>query len=150
MILSPDRCENILTVAKFQPFCRKYNLDIGVYNLRKCTILPESVKERNICLPFYKSHFCAIQKLNRKTSLLKPIDEMENNFKYEETQIKNDLLKQVIEYKFPISYEVNCLYSVFAFDLETCPVTVKVRNTVNHLQLVYIIPIFYMSILTET
>ena len=26
------------------------------------------------------------------------------------------------EYKFPISYEMNCLYNVFAFDLETCNV----------------------------
>ena len=28
----------------------------------------------------------------------------------------------MIEYKFPISYEMNCLYNVFAFDLETCNV----------------------------
>ena len=28
----------------------------------------------------------------------------------------------MIEYKFPISYEINCLYNVFAFDLETCNV----------------------------
>ena len=59
-------------------------------------------------------------KVNRKNSLLETIDEMENNFKYEEAQINNDLLKQVIEYNFPISYEVNFLYRVFAFDLETC------------------------------
>ena len=28
----------------------------------------------------------------------------------------------MIEYKFPISYGMNCLYNVFAFDLETCNV----------------------------
>ena len=28
----------------------------------------------------------------------------------------------MIEYKFSISYEMNCLYNVFAFDLETCNV----------------------------
>ena len=28
----------------------------------------------------------------------------------------------MVEYKFSISYEVNCLYNVFAFDLETCNV----------------------------
>ena len=58
-------------------------------------------------------------KVNRKNSLLETIDEMENNFKYEEAQINNDNLKQVIDYKFPISYEVKCFCRVFAFDLET-------------------------------
>ena len=28
----------------------------------------------------------------------------------------------MIEYKFPISFEMNCLYNVFAFDNETCNV----------------------------
>ena len=32
-ILSSDRCTNITTLAKLQPFCRKNNIDIGVYNL---------------------------------------------------------------------------------------------------------------------
>ena len=26
----------------------------------------------------------------------------------------------MIEYNFSITYEINCLYNVFAFDLETC------------------------------
>ena len=65
--------------------------------------------------------FCVSWKKNQSTF---PTDivEMESNFKYEETQINNDVLKQVIEYKLPISYEMNCLYIVFAFDLETCNV----------------------------
>ena len=47
------------------------------------------------------------------------IDEIENNFRYEETQINDCLLKQVNEYKCSISYEMNCFYNVFAFDIET-------------------------------
>ena len=44
---------------------------------------------------------------------------MEKNFRYEETRVNNNILKQVIDYNFPIPYEMNCLYIVFAFDLET-------------------------------
>ena len=53
------------------------------------------------------------------------IQEMEKNSdtkRYEEIQINDIILQQVIEYKFPISDEMNCLYNVFAFDLETCNV----------------------------
>ena len=35
------------------------------------------------------------------------------------------MLKQVQEYKFPISNEKDCLYAVFAFDLETANVDYK-------------------------
>ena len=48
------------------------------------------------------------------------IKEIEHIFRYEETQINDNILQQVIEYKFPISDEMNYLYNVFAFDLETC------------------------------
>ena len=34
-------------------------------------------------------------------------------------------MKQVVEYKFPISYEMNCLYSVFGFDLNILDVEVS-------------------------
>ena len=43
-------------------------------------------------------------------SFLESINEIKDKFKHEETQINNIILKQVIEYIFPI----------FACDLETC------------------------------
>ena len=45
---------------------------------------------------------------------------MENIPRNEETQIDENIFKQMIEYNFSISYELNCFYNVFAFDLETC------------------------------
>ena len=39
--------------------------------------------------------------------------------KYKDNQITDDILKKVIEYKFPTPYEKNCMYTVFASDLET-------------------------------
>ena len=32
------------------------------------------------------------------------------------------ILKQFLEYKFPITYEKNCMFAVFASDFETCNV----------------------------
>ena len=47
----------------------------------------------------------------------------------------------MIEYIFPISFEMNCLYSVLA--LISKLVALKIQNTAIHLQLVYIISIIY-------
>ena len=32
LMLGSDRCKNIITSAKIQPFCRKYKIKLGVYN----------------------------------------------------------------------------------------------------------------------
>ena len=49
-ISDSDKCKNIMTLAKVQPFCRAYGFDIGVYNLNSIKILSWTVKEKNICL----------------------------------------------------------------------------------------------------
>ena len=120
-ILDSDRCKNIMTSAEIQPFCRKHNIILGVYNQKHQSILPKTITERRICFFIHNNHFCVIWKTNQST-FPDAIEEIENNFKYEGTQINDNILQQVIKYKFPISYEMNCLYNVFAFDLETCNV----------------------------
>ena len=47
-----DRWKTILTLARVQQLCRRHGLDVGVYNLNKCRMLPETVKERGfrLCL----------------------------------------------------------------------------------------------------
>ena len=54
-----------------------------------------------------------IWKQRKITSLL-------DGVKYGETQINDNKIKYVVEYKFPKSHEMNCLYNVFAFDLGIC------------------------------
>ena len=120
-ILSSDRCKNIMSSAKIQPFCRKYNINLGVLNKKQQSILPKTITERKIYLLIHNNRFCVIWKTNQ-TTFPDAIEEMKNNFKYEETQINDNILQQVLEYKFLISYEMNSLYNVFAFDLETCNV----------------------------
>ena len=120
-ISDSERCKNIMTSAKIQPFCRKCNINLGVYNKKQRSFLPKSVAERRICLLIHNNHFCVIWKTNQST-FPDAIAQIENNFRYEETQINDNILQQVIEYKFLVSYEMGCLYNVFAFDLETCNV----------------------------
>ena len=116
--------KNIMTSAKIQPFCKKYGINFGVYNINQQEILPRCVTERRLCLIIHENHFCVIWK-TKKTSFTDAIKELEDNSKYEANQITDNILKQVQEYKFPISNEKDCLYAVFAFDLETANVDYK-------------------------
>ena len=116
--------KNIMTSAKIQPFCKKNGIDLGVYNINQQEILPRSVIERKICLIIHENHFCVIWK-TKNTTFTDAITELVDNFKYEANQISDNILKQVQEYKFPISKEKDCLYAVFAFDLETANVDYK-------------------------
>ena len=55
-----------MKLARVQPFCRKLNLDIGVYILIKGRIIFETVKERKVCLYLHRNHLCVIWKLKRE------------------------------------------------------------------------------------
>ena len=122
-LLDSDRCRNIMTSAKIQPFCRKneYNINLDVFNKKQRSILLKTVTERRICFLIHNNLFCVLWRKNQ-SSVPDAMGEIQNKFKYEETQINDNILQQVIEYKFQISYEMNCLYNVFAFDLGTCNV----------------------------
>ena len=83
-----DRCKNIMTSAKIQPFCRKYNINLGVYKKKQRSILPKTITERRTCVLIHNNHFCVIWK-TIKSSFSDAIKEIENNFRYEETQIND-------------------------------------------------------------
>ena len=117
-IKESQRNKNIMTSAKIQPFCKKHNINLGVYNPKQQEILPRSVTERRICLFIHENHFCVIWK-TVKTNFTDAIKELKKNFEYQTNHIIDNILKQVVEYKFPISNEKDCLFAVFSFDLET-------------------------------
>ena len=117
-VIDSKRNKNIMTSAKIQPFCKKHNFNLSIYNINQQEILPRSVTERKICLFIHENHFCVIWK-TVNTTFTDAIKELKDNFKYEPNQISDNILKQVQEYKFPISNDKNCLFAVFSFDLET-------------------------------
>ena len=109
-----------MTSAKFHPLCKK-NVHLDVYVVKYKTILPRSVTPINICLYIHNNFFCVIRKKKRLT-FPDAIKKLEENFKYEDNQYSDTILKQVEEYKLPICKDKKSMYAVFAFDLENCNV----------------------------
>ena len=110
-----------MTRAKTQPICRKHELHLGVYNPEQRTVLPRSVTEKIVDLRIHNNHFSVIRE---PAQVIFPdaIEELEEDFKNESNETTDDFVRQVVEYKFPLIYEKNYKFSVFAFDRETCNV----------------------------
>ena len=118
-IQSYKRRTNVMTQCRIPEFCKRYEIDIGIYYLKTKRILPQTVKQKNICVYIHKNHYCVIWKKNRKDSLLNGVYEIEKNFKYVKNKINENNLKQRIRYRFPKHETIDQLENVFVFDLET-------------------------------
>ena len=59
-IRSEQRRSNVMTSARIQPFCRKYNINIGCFD--RTRIKPRNLTQRNTALFIYNNHFCLIYK----------------------------------------------------------------------------------------
>ena len=108
-IKSDKRRQNVMSRCKIPEFCKRYKMDIGIYDLKKQGILPQTVKQKNICVHIHENHYCVIWKKNRK----------DRNFKYVKNNINENNLKQRIRYRFPKPETIDQLENVFVFDLET-------------------------------
>ena len=118
-IKSYKRRTNVMPRCRIPEFCKRYKIDIGIYDLNNGRILPRTVKQKNICVYIHKNHYCVIWKKNRKDSLLNGVDEIDKNFKYIKNKINENNLKQRIRYRFPKHETIDQLENVFVFDLET-------------------------------
>ena len=59
-IRTEQRRSNVMTSARFQPFCKKYIINVGCYDgFRMC---PRNIAERKIALNLHENHFCLIWK----------------------------------------------------------------------------------------
>ena len=108
-----------MTRNRIPKFCEKYKIDIGIYYLKTKRMLPQFVKEKNICVHIHQNHYCVIWKKNRKDSLLNGVEEVDKNFKYIKNKIDENNLKQRIRYRFPRHETIAQLKNVFVIDLET-------------------------------
>ena len=108
-----------MTPCRIPEFCKRYKIDIGIYNLNSERILPWTVKQKNICVHIHNNHYCVIWKKNRKDSLLNGVTEIEKKFKYVNNKINANNLIQRIRYRFPKHETIDQLKNVFVFDLET-------------------------------
>ena len=108
-----------MTQRGIPEFCKRYKIDIGIYYLKTKRILPQTVKQKHVCVYIHKNHYCVIWKKNRKDSLLNGEQEIERNFEYVKNKINENNLKQRIRYRFPKHEPIDQLENVFVFDLET-------------------------------
>ena len=108
-----------MTRCRIPEFCKRYKIDIGIYNLNSERIHPWTVKQKNICVHIHNNHYCVIWKKNRKDSLLNGVNEIEKNFKHVKNKINENNLKQRIRYRFHKHETIDQFKNVFVFDLET-------------------------------
>ena len=59
-IRTEQRRSNVMTSARIQPFCRKYNINIGCYDGFR--VSPRKITQRNTALKINNNHFCLIWK----------------------------------------------------------------------------------------
>ena len=68
----------VMTSARIQPFCRKYEINIGCFNGK--VITPRNFTQRNTTLFIHNNHFYLIWKSNG-ISFIQAIKELRQNFK---------------------------------------------------------------------
>ena len=56
-----------MILANLQPFCKKYNRNLGIYFQKQRSILPKTTTESRISLDIHKNHFCVIWKKNQSS-----------------------------------------------------------------------------------
>ena len=88
------RRKNVMTLARIQPFCKKYENDLGYFNGKE--VWPRTVKERKRCLYLHNNHFCCIW----GESLKKAVEELEANFKLVNNSVNSTNVNKHIEYNF--------------------------------------------------
>ena len=84
-----------MTSARSQPFCRKYNINIGCFDGTRKS--PANFTQRNTAIKIHENHFCLIWKSDG-INFDKAIKELKDNFKIVDNGISDKHVKCFIEY----------------------------------------------------
>ena len=115
-IRTEQRRSNFVTPARIQPFCKKYNINLGYYDgYRVC---PRNITERNIALKIHNNHFSLIWKSNG-ISFDKAIIELKYNFKGVDNIISDKHVKSFIKYEYKPKKVQSQLTNMIVYDIET-------------------------------
>ena len=98
-INSEGRRKSVMTLARIQPFCKKNNIDIGIYKQNEKRILPRTVTDKSKALFLYKNHFCVIW-ISNAINFSKAVEEIELNFKTINNKVTDINVNKFTEYKF--------------------------------------------------
>ena len=115
-IRTEQRRSNVMTAARIQPFCRKYNINIGCYDgFRVC---PGNITQRNIAFIIHNNHFCLIWKSNG-VSFDRAIKELKDNFRVVDNVISDKHVKSYIKYEYKPKKVQSQLTNMIVYDIET-------------------------------
>ena len=107
----------VMTSPRIQPFCRKYNINIGCINGKEKT--PRNIIQRNTSLFIHNNHFCLIWKSNG-ISFNKAIeDELKPNFKVVDNVISDKHVKGFIKYEYTSREAQSPLTNIVIYDIDT-------------------------------
>ena len=115
-IRSEQKRSNVMTSARIQPFCKKYNINIGCFDGTR--INPRNITQRNTSLFIYNNHFCLIWKSDG-ISFEKAITEIKDNLKVVDNVISDKHVKSFIKYEYNPKKVKSPLTNIVVYDLET-------------------------------
>ena len=105
-----------MTSARIQPFCKKYNNNIGCFDGTR--INPRNLIQRDKSLIIYNNYFCLIWKSDG-ISFEKAITELKDNFKVVDNVISEKHVKSFIKYEYNPKKVKSPLTNIVVYDLET-------------------------------
>ena len=108
---------NVLASARSQPFCRKYNINIGYFNGKE--VWPTHIPERNIALKIHNNHFCLIRKSNNIIFNKAIENELNPNFKVVDNVISDKHVKSFIKYEYKPKQVQSQITNMVVYDTET-------------------------------
>ena len=116
-IRTEQRRSKVMTSARIQPFCRKYNINIGCFDGTR--INPRNVTQRDTALKIHINHFCLIWKSNGISFNQAIEDELKPKFKVVDNVISDKYVKSSIKYDYKPKKLQSPLTNIVVYDLET-------------------------------
>ena len=96
-IQTEQRRSNVMTSARIQPFCGKYNINIGCYDGFR--VYPRVTTGKKTTLKIYENQFCLIWKSDG-ISFDRAIKELKDNFRVVDNVICDKHVKILIKYEY--------------------------------------------------
>ena len=112
-----QRRSNVMTSARVQPFCRKYNINVGCFNGTR--INPRNLTQRNTSLFIYNNHFCLIWNSDGISFNQVIEDELKQNSKVVDNVISDKHVKSFIKCEYNPIKTKSPLTNIIVYDLET-------------------------------
>ena len=106
-----------MTSARIQPFCKKYNINIGCFDGTR--INPRNLTQRITSLFIYNNHFCLIWKSNINSFNQVIENELKPNTKLVDDVISDKHVKGFIKYDHKPKKVKSPLTNIVVYDLET-------------------------------